>query len=208
MIRLHLGCGENYIPGYINIDFPPRYHTVQRNQKIDLYADIKQLAFKKGTVNEIRSHHVFEHFDRITSLKMLIEWYQWLDADGILIIETPDFKKCLQYFKFGGKFPDQIKALRHIFGSQEAMWANHLDGWYKEKFEIYLKTLGYTDLSFKYKKWHGTHNITVIAKKTKPFKTINELKEGSERLLRYSLVDDSDTENRLLNIWLDELKKS
>jgi hypothetical protein len=27
-LRLHLGCGEQHFPGYINVDYPPAHHQV------------------------------------------------------------------------------------------------------------------------------------------------------------------------------------
>jgi len=85
-IKLHLGCGETYLPGYINIDFPPSQHTVQKQPKADLYADIRQLSYPSESVEEIRLHHVFEHFDRPTALRLLIDWYEWLKEGGSRII--------------------------------------------------------------------------------------------------------------------------
>ncbi len=91
--KLHLGCGDTYFDDYVNIDFPPSEHTVMGNVKPDVYADLKTIAFLPESVAVIRSHHVFEHFDRPSSLAMLIRWYQWMKEDGVIVIETPDFEK-------------------------------------------------------------------------------------------------------------------
>ena len=38
-IRLHLGCGENHLDGYVNIDFPQSSHSVQENSGADYFVN-------------------------------------------------------------------------------------------------------------------------------------------------------------------------
>ena len=202
---LHLGCGEVYLRGYVNIDFPRDQHPVQKRSVADFYADITKLSYAAGSVDEVRLHHVFEHFDRATAIRLLIDWYGWLREGGRLRIETPDFERCIRALRRKG--PDaQQKAIRHIFGSQEAPWAVHYDGWYESKFALYLKSLGFAKLAFQKAEWRGTYNITVTATKTGRAKTRAELLEAGERLLRLCLVDDSESELRMLNVWKAHLR--
>src|SRR5262249_21774178 len=63
-LRLHLGCGEQHFPGFVNIDYPPEHHRVMQ-VRADAYANILQMCFPKASVDEIRLHHVFEHFNRV-----------------------------------------------------------------------------------------------------------------------------------------------
>lgn len=206
-LRLHLGCGEVYLPGYHNIDYPPDEHTVQVASKADQYGDITQLHYEPGSVQEIRLHHVFEHFSRPVSLRLLIEWYTWLDEGGKIIIETPDFERSVRAF-LRKKQPQEFISLRHIFGSQEARWANHYDGWYQGKFELVLTRLGYKDIQYSYSEWKDLHNITIVAFKHPPYLDQIDQLQAAEELLELSLVDDSPTEKRLLQVWLDELRNN
>jgi hypothetical protein len=206
MKKLHLGCGERYLEGYINIDYPPSEHTIQENPKVDLYADITKLKYEPESISEIRLHHVFEHFDRTTALNLLIDWHDWLEVGGILIIETPDYFRSTLSFLFGSK-NTRAKNLRHIFGSQEAPWALHYDGWYKSKFKLFLSKLGFSKLRFKRNHWHGTHNITVFAKKTNSYLKRSEQIEVAKFLLEKSMVDKSPTELKMHQVWFDKIKK-
>jgi hypothetical protein len=43
-LKLHLGCGERYLEGYVNIDYPASEHTVM-SVKPDRFADIHTLVF-------------------------------------------------------------------------------------------------------------------------------------------------------------------
>jgi len=161
--RIHLGCGEVYLPGYVNIDLPPQHQTVMRKIKADIYADISRFYCVTNSIEEIRLHHVFEHFDRPTALQLLISWYLMLKDLGHLVIETPDF-------------------------------------------ELYLGALGFRDLSFDYSEWHGTFNITVVALKRAPFKTRRELIRVAKDILRLSLVDSSESEKRLFEVWSRQIE--
>ncbi|MCX6800174.1 MAG: methyltransferase domain-containing protein [Candidatus Falkowbacteria bacterium] len=89
-MKLHLGCGGTYLDGYINVDFPTSDKTIM-NVKADIYQDIRTLNYPENSIDEIRNHHVFEHFNRVDALKVLLQWRGWLKPGGKLVIETPDF---------------------------------------------------------------------------------------------------------------------
>jgi predicted SAM-dependent methyltransferase len=144
-MRLHLGSGEKYLEGYINIDFPEGEHSVM-TPKVDQYADIRTLTYPEGTVDEIRSHHLFEHFSRAEALKLLTHWRTWLKPGGLLVIETPDFTTSAALFVTATSMKRKFQLARHIFGSQEASWAIHKDYWDKEKFQFVLGEFGFTDI--------------------------------------------------------------
>ena len=115
--RLHLGCGTVYLHGYVNVDYSLDQQTSQQTPQmpVDLYADITELHFEAGSAEEVRLHHVFEHFDRAAALHLLVEWYDWLTEGGILTIETPDFDRFVKAYLFGNASA-KGKALRHLFG--------------------------------------------------------------------------------------------
>lgn len=200
-IRLHLGCGENHLHGYINIDFPILEHTVQLKSGADIFCDITKLSFPEKSIHEIRSHHVFEHFDRPSALALLCAWHQWLELDGVLVIETPDFFHSIQML-VGQNYTYEQKqiVLRHIFGSHEAQWAIHCDGWYQEKFEHILQKLGYKVVKVEKKSWQLLRNITIIARKVEEKSSLALLNIAKD-LLKESMVDHSLSEQHILDIW-------
>jgi predicted SAM-dependent methyltransferase len=206
-LRLHLGCGSVYLEGYRNIDLPPDDDGVHEEIRADEYADITRLDFPPESVDEIRLHHVFEHFDRPTATRLLIDWRGFLRPGGTLTIETPDFKRCAQLFAVRRNTAARMKLLRHMFGSHEAEWAAHRDGWYEERYRSHLGLLGYDHLDFSRSSWHGTYNITVVARRTDEALTRDVLLERGEELLRQSLVDDSESERKMLAIWMRSLRE-
>lgn len=201
LIRLHLGCGERYMDGYVNVDFPPETQSLMDTSKADLYADLTELEYEPQSVQEVRLHHVFEHFDRPTALRLLLDWYDWLAPGGVLVIETPDFERCARAFFMPWRRKRRGVLLRHIFGSHEAGWAVHQDGWYEAKFRRHLKSLGFERLRFARQRWRGTHNITVTAYRGEQEQERAVREAAAEKLLRDSLVDESESELRLLGIW-------
>jgi len=202
-LRLHLGCGQRYFDGYINIDYPPSKHTVQTSSVADVFGDITRLDFPQQSVDEVRIHHVFEHFSREASLAMLIKWHKWLKIGGKICIETPDFEAsikllCEQEYSYEQK----QSVLRHIFGSHEADWAIHKDGWYREKFQHVLSALGFEDINFSHSSWQTTRNITVTANKQQ-HTNIECLREIAKVLLRNDMIDESESEEKLWSIWCE-----
>lgn len=166
-MKLHLGCGQIYLKGYVNIDYPLNEQTVQKKVRADIYQDITTLHFKESSIEEIRLHHVLEHFPRYTSLALLCKWRDWLKIQGKLIIETPDVLKCFKMMSSPLiRYENKQQIMRHIFGSHEASWAVHYDGWYKKKYSHILKEIGFNNVDYQYQTWGNTYNITVTASKT------------------------------------------
>ena len=207
-IRLHLGCGETYLDGYVNVDLSPADHPVQNASPADVHADITTLRYEPSSVAEVRLHHVFEHFDRPTALRVLIDWYEWLEPGGRLMIETPDFEAAVRRFRRPWRRSQRDLALRHVFGSHEAAWAVHADGWYEGKFREVLGGLGFQVSKVRRATWRGTDNITVEARKPEAAPlTRDEQIERATGILSGSLVDGSSTELRLLQVWVDSLSR-
>lgn len=203
-LKLHLGCGECSLPGYINIDYPPTEHTVQQTSAADIFANIITLQYSEQTVDEIRSHHVFEHFNRQTALALLCNWHQALKIGGTLVIETPDFEESARLVLLDSSlsYKEKQAILRHIFGSHEAIWAIHCDGWYQEKFLHTLSLLGFEEITFTHSRYLNLHNITVTAKKTKPLSK-ETLLNRAKIILQESLVADCET--KMYQVWSEQL---
>lgn len=206
-LRLHLGCGERHIDGYINIDYPPSEHTVQTKSGSDVFADITTLNFPDQTADEIRLHHVFEHFDRPTALALLCRWHLWLKAGGSILIETPDFEASTALIESPQySYKQKQGMLRHIFGSHEAEWAVHKDGWYKGKFLHVLSEFGFCDIQFEFTEWQMTRNITVRAKKQRII-NLPELQQIAKNLLRNCMIDGTVSEEKLWQVLCHKFEK-
>lgn len=94
-IKLHLGCGERYILGFIHIDLADYPH-------IDYKRDISDLSiFEDNSVDLIYCCHALEYFDKEESRKVLKEWHRVLKRGGILRVAVPDFEAIVKvYLKY------------------------------------------------------------------------------------------------------------
>jgi len=203
-LRLHLGCGEQHLEGYINIDYPPSEHNLIR-VKADIYADIKSLNFPSESVDEVRLHHVFEHFNRVTALAMLIKWHKWLKIGGRIHIETPDLIGSAKTLVSNASWKTKMGVARHLAGDQAANWGYHVDHWFGERFERTLGALGFKSIqtwSTSWTKEPYLANVKVTAVKTRGNSLQQQLK-AAEKLLWESTV--SLEERSKWEVWKKQL---
>lgn len=97
-------------------------------------------------------------------------------------------------------------ALRHIFGSHEASWAIHCEGWTIGRLNKLLKNLGFGISKIKKNSWRGTHNFEVVARKNEPNLSKIDVEKRVEEFLSDYLVDFSQSELKLLHVCMDAYK--
>lgn len=94
-IKLHLGCGKRYLPGFLHIDCVQFPH-------VDHIADIRNLGmFSDGTVSLIYACQVIEYFDREEALSVLAEWKRVLAPGGVLRLSVPNFAVISKLYQAG-----------------------------------------------------------------------------------------------------------
>jgi len=82
-VRLNVGCGQFKKEGFVNID---RSDIVNP----DLQADVLNLPYDPGTVDEIYAGHILEHFVFIDGMKALHHWHTLLKPGGLISVVVPD----------------------------------------------------------------------------------------------------------------------
>ncbi len=204
-LRLHLGCGEKRLPGYVNVDHPPSEHNVM-TVRPDLCADIMTLDLPPSSVDEIRLHHVFEHFNRVTALAMLIRWHRWLKPGGKLHIETPDLMGSAQTLTSAASFGTKMGVVRHLAGDQAAGWAYHTDHWFPERYVHTLEALGFSSVQTDSQSWPHEpflSNVTAVAWKQNERSQADQL-AAADALLWESTV--SPLERPTFEVWRRQLR--
>lgn len=84
-IFLNVGCGYDYMGGWINVD------KQVTDQKVDVTLNLEDanLPFEDNSVGLIRASHVLEHINNYINL--MKEFHRVLIPNGILYILVPEF---------------------------------------------------------------------------------------------------------------------
>jgi len=115
-MKLHLGCGKRFIPGYVHIDAIDYPH-------VDHVSTIDNLSFiENDSVEVIYNCHVLEHFKRRDVLQVLSEWRRVIKPGGILRISVPDFAAICEVYR---KYKDISLVVGPIFGKQDYLYNIH-----------------------------------------------------------------------------------
>ena len=100
-------------------------------------------------------------------------------------------------------FKKQAVAERHLFGSHEARWAGHCEGYTPKTLKKMLEYFGFEVIKTQYNAWSGTYNFEMFAAKTVNNISKNEFKNITKNYLKNYLLDDGVSETRLLEVWME-----
>lgn len=89
-LKLHLGCGNKYFPGYININR-------RKTEATDYICDITDISLPNNSVELIETYHMIENFSPKVFSKALKNWWKKLIPGGELIIECSDSDNCSRF---------------------------------------------------------------------------------------------------------------
>ncbi|MDX3809782.1 MAG: hypothetical protein QHC89_25780 [Bosea sp. (in: a-proteobacteria)] len=110
-VRLNLGCGHISLPNYINVD-------MRELPGVDIVAGVDRLPFEAGTVSEIFSAHLVEHFPQEALRRRLLPyWVSLLKPGGILQAITPDAAAMLKNAAAGDYPFEDFREV--LFGAQD-----------------------------------------------------------------------------------------
>lgn len=84
LVRLHLGCGRNILPGYINIDRHP-YEGVDRCWNL-----LDRIPYEDSSVDYVVSQDFLEHLPPKSKVSMINEIWRVLKPGGIMEHNVPN----------------------------------------------------------------------------------------------------------------------
>lgn len=92
-LKLHLGCGNTLLDGWINIDLA---HPTRKQQ---LHWDLRRgIPFPDDSVRAIFTEHLLEHLTLSDALTLLKECRRVLKSDGVLRVGVPDLERYVQSY--------------------------------------------------------------------------------------------------------------
>lgn len=91
-MKLHLGCGQNQLNGWVNID-------MMAGPTVDRVQDLRQgLPYGDKTVDAIFCEHTLEHFTLKEGKELLKECYRVLRVGGRIRIGVPSLERAIGHY--------------------------------------------------------------------------------------------------------------
>lgn len=163
-MKLHLGCGTKYLPGYLNIDCVTKKQYIpggvfERNAlfmpegefrgklqwlefRVDKIARLEDLEFPNESIDEIKCSHTLEHLAFRVAIKGLEKFYSILKPGGLLDLEVPNDESLFEQFK-AADIKKRKRLYEQIFCNQASGEEFHLSGWDSLILSEILVNIGY-----------------------------------------------------------------
>jgi predicted SAM-dependent methyltransferase len=146
-LRLNLGCGKVPLAGYINVD--------QRDVSgVDIVADVGNLSLPEGSVREIFSAHLLEHFPNEQLRRRLLPyWFRLLSPHGLFRAVVPDGDAMLISVGAGEYSFEDFREV--LFGGQEYSENYNYNLFTPASLRKLLEEAGFTEITIPVR---GRHN--------------------------------------------------
>lgn len=140
LIKLHLGCGKRFLPGYLHVDINNFNH-------IDYISDVGDLSFfQDSTVDEIYASHVLEYYDLVEVKKVLNEWKRVLKVNGEIKLAVPNFENLVKIYNKTGLISDVIGPIIGRWELNNGTYLYHKQIYDESSLTKLLKELGFRNI--------------------------------------------------------------
>ncbi|NKX16980.1 hypothetical protein HGG75_21895 [Ochrobactrum pseudogrignonense] len=138
LLKLNLGCGHIPLDGYINVDR-------RALDGVDLVSEVDDLPFEEGSVEEIFSAHLMEHFPQEQLKRELLpHWFRILKNGGSFHAVVPDAQSMMSEYMNGSYPYDSLREV--MFGGQDYDGDFHFNMFVPSQVEELLANAGFTDI--------------------------------------------------------------
>lgn len=134
-IRVNLGCGHLPLEGYVNVDS-------RDLPGVDVVADVRNLPFDNGSVDEFFSAHFLEHFPEQQIVRVLLPYLrQKLSPNGRFRAVVPDVDAMMREYVAGRYEYDKLREV--VYGSQDYDGDFHYNMYTPESLSRILSDTGF-----------------------------------------------------------------
>jgi predicted SAM-dependent methyltransferase len=138
LVRLNLGCGHIPLEGYVNVD-------MRKLPGVDVVAPLDRLPFEPGTVSEIFSAHVLEHFPQEALDRQLLPyWSSLLAPGGVFRSVVPDVDAMIDQYRDGTISFEDLRQV--VYGGQEYEGDFHHTAFTPDSLSELLLEAGFVDV--------------------------------------------------------------
>ncbi len=135
-LRVNLGCGHIPLDGYINVDMRPL-------PGVDIVAEAGNLPLEPGTLRELRSSHLLEHFPQEELRRRLLPyWFSLLAPGGRFTAIVPDGEAMVGQLAAGTYPFEQFREV--LFGAQDYAGDFHFNLFAPGSIHALLEEAGFT----------------------------------------------------------------
>ena len=136
-VRLNIGAGHAAMAGYLNVD-------MRELPGIEIVAAVDRLPFEPGSVDEIFSSHILEHFPEPALIRSLLPyWFGLLRPGGTFRAIVPDLDAMATAY---GKGEFSFERLRLVtYGGQEYEGDFHFTGFTPASLSALLADAGFVE---------------------------------------------------------------
>lgn len=152
-LKLHLGCGQRNIPGFVHVDGNWAPH-------VDVVTDLRRLTFlDDGVADLVYASHVLEHFGRWEYRDVLREWQRVLAPGGVLRLAVPDFAACADLYARHGLQDGLSGIIGLISGGQRDHYDFHRMVFDEPFLTAELEAIGFRNV--RRWDWHRTEHADI-----------------------------------------------
>ncbi len=158
MVKLNVGCGNDYREGFINIDGSSSLPRVDKI--IDLNSESLLKDFHENTVDYILANDIIEHHFHWEACNLLSDFYSILKKGGGIEVRVPD----CDFIINNPEYSIELK-LTLLFGGQDIpqgrdpkmdesrkkfpQYFCHKFGWTMDRMDTELKKIGFINVKSK-----------------------------------------------------------
>lgn len=200
-MKLHLGCGHNYLEGWVNVDVP-KDELCYNDLKADIYSRIEDLDYPDNSVEEILMNAVFEHFPRHIAIMQLHKFYKWLKPGGKFTILVPDFWGTVKMLRRSKSPKEKQFWFRHLYGPQDTIqFGTHYDAFDVEKLKWMFSIVGFNKYNYEIiKRWPAIHFTGIKDNKIKSDSDVE--RDIIDYMANYEVNGEN---GRLFKVWMNAM---
>lgn len=178
-MNLNLGCGDNKLNKFINIDIEP-------SVKPDLVHDFvnNKLPYEDGTVDRIVMFHTIEHIEKRFHSSLLAELWRVLKINATMLISYPEFSKCYDNWATNYK-------------GMKSFWEATIFGRQLYKSDYHVCIMDSAEFS-QVLTLHGFYKIAVCNETYEPHNTVISCYKNERGIKKYEDLLRSDMEQTVI----------
>ena len=141
-LRVNVGCGHLAMPEYVNVDMRELPH-------VDVVSDASRLPFPEGSVIEVFSSHLLEHFPREHVRRVLLpHWVSRLGHGGKLVTIVPDPEAMFSDYQNNSTSWEDLREV--LYGLQEYAGDFHFTMFSRDELEVVMREVGLDHLKWEF----------------------------------------------------------